>query len=502
MYRVVIVDDEPFMLEGMRLMIDWSGCGFILCAEASTAQEALHLIETLRPHLLITDVRMPGMLGTDLAAIMRRYHPEIILLFFSGYKDFAFAQSAIRSHAFGYLVKPIDSDEVHQTLRDIKAVLDTRSHHVQEVSERLPVLREQVLRRIATGDAGAESLLRAGVLLDLKQDDPCYCAVICVKEKPLSEGVQLLLTTCGGTPFLLSPYQCGLCFKQIERDLMLLSSLQERLLSGFDLNVQISVGRVGKGADGFAKSLWEALDATGVLFEQAGTLRLYHSADETASAWLTRVNLSQLVKSLEQDGPDKLDNRLEEMCRLARQEEPSLFALRFMAKSIETMLLLNLAQAGHIAQPSASLKALWENEAMSRESWLNAFCNEIRALRMQERGKGTYPPPVCAALDAIRKQYAEPLSTGSVAASLHMNPAYLGQLILRSTGQTFHELLLDTRISQACRLLRQTSRPVGEIAFAVGFRDVDYFSRQFRTRMAMSPNSYRGTAAVKEDSLC
>jgi two-component system response regulator YesN len=152
LYRAVIVDDEPFMLEGMRLMIDWQGCGFTLCGEASTAREALRLIDTVRPHLLITDVKMPGMLGTDLAVIVHHYHPETALLFFSGYRDFAFAQSAIRSQAFGYLVKPIDKDEVHQTLHEVKKELDRRSREGQEEGERLPFLRDHVLRRIATGE--------------------------------------------------------------------------------------------------------------------------------------------------------------------------------------------------------------------------------------------------------------------------------------------------------------------------------------------------------------
>ena len=94
---------------------------------AASAQEALRLVDTLRPHLVITDVRMPGMLGTDLASIISHYHPEVIILFFSGFKDFTYAQAAIRSHAFGYLVKPIDIDEVHGTLLRVKAELDTRA---------------------------------------------------------------------------------------------------------------------------------------------------------------------------------------------------------------------------------------------------------------------------------------------------------------------------------------------------------------------------------------
>ena len=71
-----MVDDEPFMLEGMRLMIDWAGHGFELVGEASSAQEALHLVDTLRPHLLITDVIMPGMNGRDLDRQIMLYLEE------------------------------------------------------------------------------------------------------------------------------------------------------------------------------------------------------------------------------------------------------------------------------------------------------------------------------------------------------------------------------------------------------------------------------------------
>ncbi len=498
MYRAIIVDDEPFMLEGMRLMIDWSGCGFTLCAEASTAQEALQLIDTYKPHLVITDVKMPGMLGTDLAVIVHHYHPDTILLFFSGYKDFSFAQSAIRSHAFGYLVKPIDQQEVQQTLLEVKEELDARSQLGQEAGERMPILRDQVLRRIASGDTGEESLLRAGVLLELKRGDACYCAVVTVKNKPLPEGALLLLSGCGGTPFLLSPYQCGLCFKQIERSLSQLISLQEGLESSFDLQAQWSVGSVGRGPEGFGKSISEALDATGVLFKQQGPLRLYQPADEAVSAWMLQANPSQWINAMESDDPDELTSALEELCALAGRLSPPLFALRYMAKTTETMLLLRRAQLGRPAPLSELLPPLWNAETMNREEWLQAFCDTMQAVKAHGGGKDAYPPPVRTVVDTVAKEYDKPLSIGSLAARLHMNPAYLGQLILRCTGQTFHTLLLDTRLLNACRLLKQTANPVGEIAYMVGFRDVDYFSRQFRVRMAMSPQSYRSAAGERE----
>lgn len=500
MYRAVIVDDEPFMLEGMRLMIDWLGCGFMLCGEASSAQEALHLIDTVKPHLLITDVKMPGMLGTDLAAIVHHYHPETILLFFSGYKDFAFAQSAIKSQAFGYLVKPIDKDEVHQTLLEVRLLLDKRNLQGQEEVKRLPILRDHVLRRIASGDMGDESLLRAGVLLNLHRDDPCYCAVITAQNKPLSEGSLLMLSGCGGTPFLLSPYQCGLCFKQIERSLLKLTTLKESLENSFDLITQWSVGCIHRGPEGFGHSLAEALDAMGVLFEQCGKLRLYRPADEAVSAWMLQVNLSQLVAALEEDSPGGLTLELNNLCALARRLEPPLFALRFMLKALESMMLFRRTWPKQPVQLNEKLMPLWNTETMSREEWLLAFCETMQSLKMQATIKDTYPAPVRAVLDAVEKSYFKPISIGSIAAGLNLNPAYLGQLILRCTGQTFHTLLLDTRILKACRLLKQTSHTIGEIAYLVGFRDVDYFSQKFRSRMAMNPNAYRSLAGEKEDA--
>jgi two-component system, response regulator YesN len=500
LYRAVIVDDEPFMLEGMRLMIDWSGCGFTLCGEASTAQEALHLIDTFKPHLLITDVKMPGMLGTDLAVIVHHYHPDTVLLFFSGYRDFAYAQSAIKSKAFAYLNKPIDKDEVHQTLHAVRKELDKRSLAGQEEGEQLPILRDHVLRRIATGDMGEESLLRAGVLLNLTREDPCYCAVITAKSKPLSEGALLMLSGCGGTPFLLSPCQCGLCFKQIERNLLKLTTLKESLENSFDIITQWSVGYVGRGPEGFSRSLIEALDAMGVLFEQCGKLRLYRPADEAVSAWMLQISLPQMVTALEEDSPGALTCVLNGLCTLARRMEPPLFALRYMLKALETMLLLRRTRSGWPALLSDQLKPLWNTENLSREEWLLAFCETMQSLKAHACIKDTYPVPVRAVLDIVGKSYDKPLSIGSIAANLNLNPAYLGQLILRCTGQTFHTLLLDARISQACRLLKQTSHTIGEIAYMVGFRDVDYFSRLFRSRMAMNPNAYRGPAGEKEDA--
>jgi two-component system, response regulator YesN len=493
LYRAVMVDDEPFMLEGMRMMINWKRCGFELCGQAATAQEALTLVDTLKPHLLITDVQMPGILGTDLASIVNRYHPGTVVLFFSGYRDFGYAQSAIRCHAFGYLVKPIDVDEVEATLLGVKAELDARAARAAEAGAKTPILREQVLRRIALGDDSAESILRAGVLMDLQRDDPCYCAVLSRERGAIPEGARLALTACGAVPFQLSPLQYGLGFRQIERDLSALARLPEALSGA--TSFRLCVGGVYRGPQGFARSLREALDAQGVLFQMDGALRLYKPFDAQTASWLARVRLNVLLEAMTDENPQALEAALASLREAAAERKPGLFTLRYMAATLDAALPMAFADE---CEPPFS--TLWQTEALEPSAWLDAFCGKLRSLHRAlklETGEG-WPAAVQATVAAIRTRYAERLSMNTIAAELDMNPAYLGQLVRRYTGATFHRRLLGTRVEHACLLLRQTARPVGEIAMEVGFRDVDYFSQQFRSRMGMSPVAYRGAEATKE----
>lgn len=491
MYRVIIVDDEPLMLEGLRLMIDWHGHGFELCGEAQSAQEALRLVDLLRPHLMITDVRMPGMLGTELAAIVRQEHPEIVILLFSVLKDFAFVQSAIRSGAFDYLVKPIDPDEVHQTLIRIKAELDERAAGEAEGGV---LYRDQVLRHLALGEGSPEDMMRAEVLLDIGRDDPCYAALIAGNAKVLSDDILPLVRSSGAASFQLAPDQYGLCFKQSERDLAFLEGLQKALPE--DNAPRLSVGRVHRGAKGFVRSLREALDAQGALFETLNGLRLYRPIDPETAEWLASLPGQRLRDALSGRDAEALESLLSGPVRQAIDAAPSLFALRLMAASLDAV-----CPAAWIREDGAGLMNLSQEDAPSREIWYSDFAAALRRLMTsggQPRSQD-WPAPVKTAVSIIRTRFNEPLTLNCIATGLGMNPAYLGQLVRRYLGTTFHRLLSDTRIERASVLLRQTARSVSEIALEVGFRDVEYFSQQFRGRVGMSPQAYRSAGLSGEE---
>ena len=119
LFSIVVADDEQELLEAMCSLIDWEAVGFKLVGSAGNGLDALQMVEQLQPDLLLTDIQMPFITGTELARQVKELQPLIQVAFLSGYDDFAYAQSAIDSRVISYLLKPISIEELTKALRDI-----------------------------------------------------------------------------------------------------------------------------------------------------------------------------------------------------------------------------------------------------------------------------------------------------------------------------------------------------------------------------------------------
>ena len=132
MIKVVLVEDEDLVRREIALTTPWSEMGCTLIGEASNGLEGLELIEKTRPHLVITDIRMPGLDGLamleELEKKMGTGQPYTILL--TGHSDFEYARKGIRLGVKDYLLKPIDDSEFHRILskasRELEEIRDSR----------------------------------------------------------------------------------------------------------------------------------------------------------------------------------------------------------------------------------------------------------------------------------------------------------------------------------------------------------------------------------------
>jgi len=124
MIKVVIVDDEPWNREFIRNLGDWEKLGMEVAAEADDGLEAIRILDTIQPQIVIMDMRMPGVDGVRLLELLHDRHMGIRSIVVSGYDDFIYTKNAIRYKAMDYLLKPVDPQELNAALAKCKSEIE------------------------------------------------------------------------------------------------------------------------------------------------------------------------------------------------------------------------------------------------------------------------------------------------------------------------------------------------------------------------------------------
>ena len=117
MNKVVLIDDEPWILTGLEELLNWEAAGFKIVAKFTDPQVALEQIHKIKPDVVFTDIRMPKMSGIQLISSLREKDPDIEFVLISAYKDFEAACKALEYGVFQYILKPFVQEEVENTIR-------------------------------------------------------------------------------------------------------------------------------------------------------------------------------------------------------------------------------------------------------------------------------------------------------------------------------------------------------------------------------------------------
>ena len=128
MYTLLIADDEADERILIRFLLNRFKDVFHIL-EAQNGREALELLSGRHVDVLLSDIQMPFLNGIDLVSRVKEVNPDVEVLFFSGYDDFAYVKAALSLKAVNYILKPVDPDEFHKVLTEIVGRLD--SHKLQ-----------------------------------------------------------------------------------------------------------------------------------------------------------------------------------------------------------------------------------------------------------------------------------------------------------------------------------------------------------------------------------
>jgi len=168
MIKILVVDDEKMIRDGIVMTMPWNEIGMEVVGSASDGLKALEMIQKFKPHIVLTDIRMPKLDGIELLKASKALIPSTVFVMLSGYDDFVYAQQAIKYGAVDYLLKPLSEDELKKILMKLKKELENEiSGYCQHLAIKKLINKELELFYLAVKNGDKHNaLLRLGDILD------------------------------------------------------------------------------------------------------------------------------------------------------------------------------------------------------------------------------------------------------------------------------------------------------------------------------------------------
>ena len=191
--RVLIIDDEPNVRAGVKVIIPWKDYDFEIIGEGIDGIDGLNKIMTLMPELVLIDIRMPGLSGLEVVEKAREsgYRGKFIIT--TGYSDFEYAKRAIHLDVSHYILKPIDEEELMEAVLRIKEqILDEEEKRARlEVSDQY--IEQSIMRQLILGKALNTYEQKYYEQLVNRQEE-YYIVIIDIEDK--GKHIEKILQTC------------------------------------------------------------------------------------------------------------------------------------------------------------------------------------------------------------------------------------------------------------------------------------------------------------------
>lgn len=171
MFSLIIVDDEQYMVNVLKKMLNWGEYGFKLTAVFSNPAEAMEYIDKNKVDVVMTDISMPVTNGIEIAKHCFYHHPETSVIFLSAFTDFEYARKGIQYKIFSYMTKPISQSALIQTFSELYTKLTADRFKTQFIGESANSVIRECFIRISSGEfdlnAISDELTKVGINVKL-----------------------------------------------------------------------------------------------------------------------------------------------------------------------------------------------------------------------------------------------------------------------------------------------------------------------------------------------
>ncbi len=527
MLRVLLVDDEPFILQGLKVLFDWETEGFEIVKTAGDGEEALKYLKEQQVDLIIADINMPGINGLELLEKIRGENiSDAYFVFLSGYADFSYAQKAISYECTYYLLKPVEKEEL---LKVLKKVLEKNEKRIETIQTSVKMERAYLARNMISVILGKYDSANLEYVKDYTRfSDFLYYVEIELDGMQLEDEItdqekreyqRKLFQSCldflkeDGNHCIFDVsghekiYDVGFVFcdymahQEGMTESKYLEYFQKYLQDAIGLPVIMLVGKKVNDISQIAKSYRAASMLRSFQgFHSKKNIYYYEEDIQVTNTGivLCKQSLDQLVQAVEQNNSATIIKGV------------SVFFEEMQSKGLsEKIINLNinylLFQLIHLATEQDDginqeeiLRMISEStfdEGIMRGSkaHITRFACEYGDYLTQLRKKVSRG--VLSEVEKeVQEHYADNLTLKDLSEKYYVNSAYLGQLFRKKYGQSFKDYLNAYRIEQAATRLLRTDDKIYCIAEAVGYHDPDYFVNRFIAQKGCTPARFRKQA--------
>ncbi|WP_142830804.1 response regulator transcription factor [Planococcus soli] len=504
--KVLIVDDEMLIRQGIINYIDWEQEGFQIVGEASNGKEALQLIAEFSPHIVVTDIVMPIMDGIDLVREGKKAFPDTEFIVLSSFENFDYVRSTFQNGVADYILKPkLNGPELLKILNRVVSRIPDLQHCASAVKPERST--EELLENMISGyDLSLDQTVSADALPNSR------FALVGVHGKNL-DPIQLKMAVEQSVPREFRIFSLA----SSESETMLLLNFNPDQLDSIKRTIE---NQAAESPDA-TWMLFEPFDAIGDIkrVHDEGILKMkkyiFYLPDTRVFSYdklpeenekQDNFDLNHFIELFK----DRLFNAAftyleDHVDYLAGRYNNDSFEFKSFLGNIVFNVIVLLDAMKYDTQELEQKKygyfsdineAAHANRALEQ---FNGFLESVRAI-MLFGDKANESNNLDKILGYIEQHYTEPLRLSEIANHFHFNASYLSSYFSTHHKEGFSEYLNRVRIKKSMELLENSTVSISNISGMVGYSEHSYFCKVFKRITGMSPGSYRKELQARHEN--
>ncbi|MGN0315937.1 MAG: response regulator [Fusicatenibacter sp.] len=524
-YKLLLVDDEPFMLSYLKSCIPWETMDVEVIDCACNGEDAIQKTSLHHPDLVITDIVMPNMYGLDFIKAIYRQYKSTKIIILSGHQNFNFAKEALLYGVIDYIVKPsLASDITAAVAKAIAAIEQERMDQqnfqniLSSLQHSIPDITRSFLNLFLSDpvpDFSAQLKEKCSIL-NFPLENRTFCCFKILFDSTLTDGreeaasqemellCQRILNLPSADRVIYSRIQfntyagiISLWDQHTDPIRKVISdTIQQYLPSRMSLTFCMSLPlehlecaasaftqiqhTLNSRTCSFSSHCYQCQDPMNTCDDAPPVF-----SEEAYKKALRELSLSGCSQMIHQWLEYAVASRLS-MYRLRRELRAILIALDTLLASLKTGISPLLLELG------LTEVSLQQEESLLRLEKMLNLLNQKVILRLSDCESAKYPPVIFNACQYIEEHYREKITVTNLADHLYLSPNYLSSLFKKHTGVSISEYITMCRIRKAKELMADSSnRKTYEVADLVGYSDYEHFRQVFKKYVGINPAKYK-----------